>query len=73
MRTTINIPDEAFSVIESLATSRGISLGAAVAELVAKALKVEAPRNHHGFPIFSVAQNAPVMTLAQTLAAEDDE
>jgi hypothetical protein len=73
MRTTVNLPDDLYEVARSLAASRKISLGEALADLIRKGLhpipRIESKR---AFPYFSVADDAPVITLERTLEAEDE-
>lgn len=73
MRTTLNLPDDVYEVVRSLAASKRISFGDALAELVRKGLH-PAPRFHSegAFPCFSVSEDAPPITLEQTLQAEDE-
>jgi hypothetical protein len=72
MRTTINIPDDVGEVIRSVAASKGISFGEALADLVRKSLRPPARiRDDSPFPCFAVPADAPPITLARTLAAED--
>jgi hypothetical protein len=74
MRTTVNLPDDIHGVISAFAEARGISLGEAVAELVRKGLRPEPQRPFdEGFPCFAVPEGSAPITLAQTLAAEDEE
>jgi hypothetical protein len=73
MRTTLNLPDDVHNVINSFAEAKGISLGEAVAELVRKGLRPETRTDDGGFPCFAVPEGAGLITLAQTLAAEDEE
>jgi hypothetical protein len=73
MRTTLNLPDDVYEAARSIASVRGISLGEAVAELVRRGLKPNAPANtRKAFPCFSVPPGARPITLEQTLEAEDD-
>ena len=73
MRTTLNLPDDLYEVVRSLAASKRISLGEALAELVRRGLQPKPSLNTSGaFPCFSVSPDAPPMTLEQTLAAEDE-
>ncbi len=72
MRTTINLPDDLYEVVRSVAATKRISMGQALAGLVQKALH-PAPRldTNAGFPCFSVGEDAPPITLERTLDAED--
>jgi hypothetical protein len=73
MRTTLNLPDDVADGIRSVAENKRISLGDATAELVRRALR---PTPHFGddaiFPCFSVAPDAPPITLDRVLAIEDE-
>ena len=73
MRTTINLPDDVYEVARSVAGVRRISLGEALAELVRRGLRPAAPINTKTpFPSFQVPPGAKLITLEQTLRAEDD-
>ncbi len=73
MRTTLNLPDDVAEIIRSFADSKGLSLGDAVAELVRKGLRPpHRISEEDAFPCFSVPEGAMPITLAQTLAAEDE-
>ena len=73
MRTTVNLPDDLYEVVRSLASSKRISMGDAMAELLRKGLHPKAKLNTRSvFPCFSVPPDAPPITLEQTLAAEDE-
>jgi hypothetical protein len=72
MRTTLTLPDDIYEIARSIAGSRGISLGDALAELVRRGLKPSAQiGTRKAFPCFNVPANAKPITLEQTLAAED--
>ncbi len=73
MRTTVNLPDDVLRAARSLADSRGLALGDAIAELVRRGLRPStefATRN--GFPCFSVPADAEPITLEKTLELEDE-
>ena len=57
-----------------MAETKDISLGDAVAELVRRGLSPpqRVREQKGGFPCFEVSPDAGPITLAQTLAAEDD-
>jgi len=73
MRTTINLPDDIYAIARSIAHSKDVSLGEALAELARKGLQ---PNPRFGgpspFPCFSVPKDAAPITLEQTLDAEDE-
>ena len=72
MRTTLNLPDDIYEVARSVAASKRISMGEAVAELVKRGLNPE-PRvdERSPFPRFAPRKGAPPITLEATLEAED--
>jgi len=72
MRTTLTLPDDVYEVARSLAHSKNLSLGDALAELVRKGMRPAANPSNTGFPCFSVAPDAPPITLEKTLDLEDD-
>jgi len=73
VRTTIDIPDEAYRVVKSYARARGLSLGKAVGELV---LHTDRPkvtlRSEDGFPTFDLPPDAPVITSEMVRELEDE-
>ena len=73
MRTTISLPDDVYEIARSLAHTRRISLGDALADLVRKGLGA-APvvASDAVFPSFPVQRDAKPITLEQTLNAEDE-
>jgi hypothetical protein len=73
MRTTLNLPDDVYELARSVAHSKNLSLGDALAELVRKGVRpaVSNPSTT-GFPCFSVAADAPPITLEKTLELEDE-
>lgn len=67
------MPDDVHHVVSSFAEARGISLGEAVAQLVRKGLRPDARSGEENeFPCFAVPEGVAPITLAQTLAAEDE-
>ena len=73
MRTTVNLPDDLYEVVRSLAAAKRISLGEALAELLRKGLHPRPSIDFKpAFPCFSVPPDAPPITLEQTLEAEDE-
>ena len=72
MRTTINLPDDVLLAARSLARTRSITLGDAIAHLVRAGLRPAARINTKAvFPSFEVSEHAKPITLEQTLRAED--
>ena len=73
MRTTLNLPGAVYDAASSLAHSKDISLGDAVAELVRQGMRPPASvKSKRGFPCFPAAPDAPPITLENTLALEDE-
>jgi hypothetical protein len=73
MRTTLNIPDDVYDVVSSLASARHISLGEALAELVRRGLNPPLLFETEGdFPRFRVPKEAGPITLEKTLQVEDE-
>jgi hypothetical protein len=73
MRTTLTLPDDVYHIARSVATSRDISLGDAVALLVRQGLRPPARIDEtKPFPCFEVDPDEPPVTLEKTLALEDE-
>ena len=72
MRTTLNLPDDVYDVARSLAATRQISIGDALAELVRRGLSPPSPSDNAVFPQFAVPPHAAPVTLEQTLDADDE-
>lgn len=73
MRTTINLPDDVFEIVRSVAAAKRISLGDAVSDLVRRGLSIDRFQSDAGLPCFAVDPGAPPITLEHTLAIEDDQ
>jgi hypothetical protein len=72
MRTTLNLPDDVHHIVSAFADARGLSLGEAVAELVRKGLRQGiSAGSGSAFPCFIVPEDARLITLTETLTAED--
>jgi hypothetical protein len=75
MRTTINLDDDVYELASMYAAGRGITLGAAVGELVRKANGASgSPRIRmasNGLPVF--AARGRVITSEMVKAAQEDE
>jgi hypothetical protein len=74
MRTTVNLPDDVYHAARSLADTKDISLGDALALLVRRQFNLErgAIRTRNEFPTFAVSRNAQPITLEHTLEMEDE-
>jgi len=73
MRTTVNLPEDVYEVVRSVALAKRVSFGEALADLVRKGLAAS-PRieSRTAFPSFLVDEDAPAITLEQTLKAEEE-
>ncbi len=73
VRTTVNLPDEIYEVVRSIALARRVSFGEALAGLVRDGLNPVPPiETDSPFPHFSVGKDAPPITLEHTLEIEDE-
>ena len=73
MRTTVNLPDDVYEAARSVAASKRLSFGEALAQLVRQGLNSPAALdNRNAFPSFVVPSDAEPITLEQTLRAEDE-
>jgi hypothetical protein len=73
VRTTVDIPDDVYQVARSVAQSKGLSIGEAVAQLVRRGLNLPGTINDiMAFPSFGVPCDAEPITLEQVLRAEDE-
>ena len=73
VRTTLNLPDDVYLVARSLARAKDVSLGEAVAELVRGGLRPTHPMDAtKPFPCLVLLDDSEIITLEQTLAAEDE-
>lgn len=73
MRTTVNLPDEVYQAVRSLASLKGVSIGEALAELLRRGLNPPfAIDTRTPFPSFVLLERAEPITLEQTLRAEDE-
>lgn len=74
MRTTLNLPDDVYEIARSIAHTKRLSLGEALADLVRAGLRPpqgSAPEPD-SFPRFPVSRDAPPITLEHTLELEDE-
>lgn len=65
MRTTLDIDDSVLAVARARAREKGISVGAAVSELVRRGLAAGAESSTSpvsGFPVFDAPAGAPVVS-----------
>ncbi len=62
MRTTLDIDDSLLAIARVRARERGISLGAAVSEMMRQGLRVPTQNGPSGFPVFTPPPDASVVT-----------
>ena len=62
MRTTLDIDDNLLAIARVRAQERGISVGAAVSELIRRGLEVRRTRSKRGFPVFQAPPGTPIIT-----------
>jgi hypothetical protein len=73
MRTTLDIDDELLSIARVRAKEQGISLGAAVSELIRRGLEVRRTRSKRGFPVFPAPPGTPIITNELVARYRDDD
>lgn len=77
MRTTVNLDDDVYAAISSLAASEHESLGSVLSRLVRRALApsgVPAKRRRGGFPVVALPAGSPMVTsdaVRRVLDSED--
>ncbi|MBM3760703.1 MAG: antitoxin [Acidobacteria bacterium] len=75
MRTTLDIESEVLAVAKSLASARGISVGAALSELARRGFASRTPtRDRNGIAVFQLPAGSPVFgpdDVAKALETED--
>lgn len=72
MRTTLDIDDSLLAIAKARASERGVSLGAAVSELIRAGVAVPVGVGSSGFPIFYPPAGAPVVTDQIVARFRDD-
>lgn len=70
MRVDLQIDDDVYEAAEKRAVAEGKSVGEVLSDLARKAL--ERDHGRIGFPVFSVSEGAPPITLEMVKEAEDD-
>ena len=73
MRTTLDIDDNLLAVARVRAREKGISIGAAVSEIMRRGLEVPRTRSKRGFPVFQMPPDAPVITDEIVARYRDDD
>jgi hypothetical protein len=74
MRTTIQIEDDVLDAAKELARLDGKTIGQVISDLARRGLR-PAPQDatRDGFPMFQVAEDAPVISEGTVRAALEDE
>jgi hypothetical protein len=72
MRTTLDLDDNLLAIARVRAREKGISVGAAVSEMMRRGLEVTVGSTKSGFPLFQPPSNAPVITDEIVARYRDD-
>lgn len=73
MRTTLDIDDSLLAIARVRARERGVSIGAAVSEIMRKGLEVRRTRTKRGFPVFQAPPGTPIITDELVARYRDDD
>lgn len=73
MRTTLDIDDQLLAIARVRAREQGVSLGAAVSELIRRGLEVRRTRTRRGFPVFEAPPGTPVITDDMVARYRDED
>jgi hypothetical protein len=74
MRTTIQIDDDVLFAARQVARMDGKSIGQPISELARRGLRpCDRKEARNGFPVFRVADDAPLISEEMVRAALDDE
>jgi hypothetical protein len=73
MRTTLDIDENLLAIARVRAKERGISLGAAVSEMMRQGLRIPIQTSRSGFPVFEPPPDAPVVTDELVARYRDDD
>ena len=73
MRTTLDIDDQLLAIARALAREKGISLGAAVSEIMRRGLEVRRTRTKRGFPVFEAPPGTPIITDEMVARYRDED
>lgn len=73
MRTTLDIDNQMLAIARVRARERGISIGAAVSEIMRRGLEVPRTKSKRGFPVFRMPADAPVITSEMVARYRDDD
>ncbi len=74
MRTTVRLDDDVFRAAKALAEARQESLGRVLSDLARRGLRPRAATAYRvDFPVFEVAEDAPVFGPEEVESALDDD
>jgi hypothetical protein len=73
MRTTLDLDDNLLAIAKVRAREKGISVGAAVSEMMRRGLEVTVHPSKSGFPVFQPPPDAPVVTDELVAKYRDEE
>lgn len=73
MRTTLDLDDNLLAIARVRAREKGISLGAAVSEMMRRGVQVPTGTSPSGFPIFVPRPDAPIVTDDLIAQYRDDD
>jgi hypothetical protein len=73
MRTTLDIDDQLLAIARVRAREKGISLGAAVSEIMRRGLEVRRTRTKRGFPVFEAPPGTPIITDEMVARYRDED
>jgi hypothetical protein len=73
VRTTLDIDDNLLAIVRIRAAEQGISIGAAVSELMRRGLQATVTSSRKGFPVFPPPNGAPVVTDEVVARYRDDD
>lgn len=73
MRTTLDLDDSLLAIARVRAREKGISLGAAVSEMMRRGVRVPTSTSPSGFPVFVPPPDAPIVTDDLIAQYRDDD
>lgn len=73
MRTTLDLDSNLLAIARVRSREKGISIGAAVSEMMRKGLEVPPGASASGFPIFQPPPGAPIVTDELVATFRDDQ
>lgn len=74
MQTSLQIDDDVYEAVKRRAAAEHRSIGRVLSDLLRRALEEERERTDEiRFPVFSVPEGTPTLTLEMVKAAESDD